>query len=97
MIKRIDHIAIVVDDIDAALNFWRDTLGLELPPWRWCLSSSRPSPFADWREEGAGEAHHHDLRRGPLPVKRGQASITLLWRNDIDATRRRRPRRVPDR
>jgi len=30
MIKRIDHIAIVVDDIDSALNFWRDTLGLEL-------------------------------------------------------------------
>jgi methylmalonyl-CoA/ethylmalonyl-CoA epimerase len=30
MIKRIDHIAIVVEDIDAALDFWRDTLGLEL-------------------------------------------------------------------
>jgi methylmalonyl-CoA/ethylmalonyl-CoA epimerase len=30
MIKRIDHIAIVVDDIEAALGFWRDTLGLEL-------------------------------------------------------------------
>jgi methylmalonyl-CoA/ethylmalonyl-CoA epimerase len=30
MIKRIDHIAIVVDDIDAALVFWRDALGLEL-------------------------------------------------------------------
>jgi methylmalonyl-CoA/ethylmalonyl-CoA epimerase len=30
MIKRIDHIAIVVEDIDAALSFWRDTLGLDL-------------------------------------------------------------------
>jgi methylmalonyl-CoA/ethylmalonyl-CoA epimerase len=30
MIKRIDHIAIVVDDIDTALGFWRDTLGLDL-------------------------------------------------------------------
>jgi methylmalonyl-CoA/ethylmalonyl-CoA epimerase len=30
MIKRIDHIAIVVEDIDAALIFWRDALGLEL-------------------------------------------------------------------
>jgi methylmalonyl-CoA/ethylmalonyl-CoA epimerase len=29
-IKRIDHIAVVVDDIDAALGFWRDTLGLPL-------------------------------------------------------------------
>ena len=29
-IKRIDHIAIVVEDIDAALGFWRDTLGLDL-------------------------------------------------------------------
>ncbi len=29
-IKRIDHIAIVVEDIEAALGFWRDNLGLEL-------------------------------------------------------------------
>lgn len=29
-IKKIDHIAIVVPDIDAALGFWRDALGLEL-------------------------------------------------------------------
>ena len=30
MIKRINHIAIVVDDIEAALGFWRDALGLEV-------------------------------------------------------------------
>lgn len=29
-IKRVDHIAIVVDDIEAALGFWRDALGLKL-------------------------------------------------------------------
>jgi methylmalonyl-CoA/ethylmalonyl-CoA epimerase len=29
-VKRIDHVAIVVDDIDEALTFWRDALGLEL-------------------------------------------------------------------
>src|SRR4030067_1003884 len=29
-IKRIDHIAIVVQDIEAALGFWRGPLGLEL-------------------------------------------------------------------
>ncbi len=29
-IKRINHIAIVVEDIDDALGFWRDALGLEL-------------------------------------------------------------------
>ena len=29
-IKRIDHIAIVVEDIDTALGFWRDALGLPL-------------------------------------------------------------------
>jgi methylmalonyl-CoA/ethylmalonyl-CoA epimerase len=29
-IKRIDHIAIVVEDIDTSLGFWRDALGLEL-------------------------------------------------------------------
>jgi methylmalonyl-CoA/ethylmalonyl-CoA epimerase len=27
---RIDHVAIVVDDIDSALHFWRDALGLEV-------------------------------------------------------------------
>ena len=30
MIKRIDHIAIAVPDIEAALSFWRDKLGLDL-------------------------------------------------------------------
>lgn len=29
-IKRIDHIALVVEDIELALSFWRDALGLEL-------------------------------------------------------------------
>ena len=29
-IKRIDHIAILVDDLEAALSFWQDALGLEL-------------------------------------------------------------------
>jgi len=29
-IKQINHVAIVVDDIDSALNFWRDGLGLEM-------------------------------------------------------------------
>ncbi|HZD56506.1 MAG TPA: methylmalonyl-CoA epimerase [Anaerolineales bacterium] len=29
-IKRVDHIAIVVEDIDEALKFWRDALGLKL-------------------------------------------------------------------
>lgn len=29
-IKRIDHVAVVVDDIDQALSFWQDGLGLEV-------------------------------------------------------------------
>ena len=29
-VKRINHVAIVVSDIDEALGFWRDALGLEL-------------------------------------------------------------------
>lgn len=29
-VKRIDHIAVVVDDIDNALAFWRDALGLDM-------------------------------------------------------------------
>jgi methylmalonyl-CoA/ethylmalonyl-CoA epimerase len=30
MIKRIHHIAMVVEDMEGALSFWRDALGLEL-------------------------------------------------------------------
>ena len=30
VIKKINHVAIVVDDIDSALTFWRDQLGLIL-------------------------------------------------------------------
>jgi len=30
MIKRINHIAIIVPDLDSSLAFWRDTLGLPL-------------------------------------------------------------------
>ena len=29
-ITRIDHIAILVDDLDATLRFWRDALGMEM-------------------------------------------------------------------
>ena len=29
-VKRIDHIAVVVDDLDAALSFWQDALGIQL-------------------------------------------------------------------
>lgn len=29
-VKKIDHIALVVEDIDKALHFWQDSLGLEL-------------------------------------------------------------------
>ncbi len=30
MIKKINHVAIIVSDLDTSLAFWRDTLGLEL-------------------------------------------------------------------
>jgi methylmalonyl-CoA/ethylmalonyl-CoA epimerase len=29
-VKRIDHIAVVVDDVEGALAFWRDALGIDL-------------------------------------------------------------------
>ena len=29
-IKRINHVAVVVDDMEKALSFWRDVLGMEL-------------------------------------------------------------------
>jgi len=29
-VKQINHVAVVVDDMDKALSFWRDALGMEL-------------------------------------------------------------------
>ncbi len=29
-VKQVNHVAIVVDDLDKALSFWRDALGMEL-------------------------------------------------------------------
>jgi methylmalonyl-CoA/ethylmalonyl-CoA epimerase len=29
-IKKINHVALIVEDLEAALSFWRDTLGIEL-------------------------------------------------------------------
>jgi methylmalonyl-CoA/ethylmalonyl-CoA epimerase len=33
-IKRINHVAVVVEDMDQALSFWRDALGMELQELR---------------------------------------------------------------
>jgi methylmalonyl-CoA/ethylmalonyl-CoA epimerase len=33
-VKQINHIAVVVDDMDNALSFWRDALGMELHEMR---------------------------------------------------------------
>lgn len=30
IVKRIDHVAILVDNLEATLSFWRDALGMEL-------------------------------------------------------------------
>lgn len=33
-VKRINHVAVVVDDMEKALSFWRDALGIELHEMR---------------------------------------------------------------
>ena len=33
-VKQINHVAVVVDDMDKALSFWRDALGMELQEMR---------------------------------------------------------------
>lgn len=30
LIKKINHVAVVVDDMEKAISFWRDALGMEL-------------------------------------------------------------------
>ncbi len=74
MIKRINHIAIVVDDIDSALVFWRDALGLELShvedvPDQQSVVAFLPSGESEIElvkptTSGSGVARYLD-RRGP--------------------------------
>jgi methylmalonyl-CoA/ethylmalonyl-CoA epimerase len=40
-VKKINHVALVVDDIDSALSFWRDSLGV------------KPNQLAEVREEAS--------------------------------------------
>ena len=47
-IKRIDHIAVLVEDIDTAAAFWRDALGIELTHTRMCRLKWHRSPSCRW-------------------------------------------------
>ena len=45
MIKNIDHIAIAVSDLEEALSFWRDTLGLKVTHREKVLSQQVDTAF----------------------------------------------------
>lgn len=49
---KIDHLAVVVDDLDAALAFWRDALGLEMGGRQEVTDEAVEIAFLD-----AGSAH----------------------------------------
>lgn len=49
---KIDHLAVVVDDLDAALAFWRDALGLEMGGRQEVADEAVEIAFLD-----AGSAH----------------------------------------
>lgn len=49
-IKRIHHVAILVEDIEEALRFWRDALGLEIGPIE--EVSEQEAIVADLQTEG---------------------------------------------
>ncbi|MBZ0277784.1 MAG: methylmalonyl-CoA epimerase [Anaerolineae bacterium] len=49
---KIDHLAVVVEDLDSALNFWRDALGLEMGGRQEVAAEAVEIAFLD-----AGSAH----------------------------------------
>src|SRR5512139_2869298 len=89
MIRRINHVAIVVEDLDAALGFWRDALGLPLQK-----TESNPGESVDIAFLPVGESEIELLQPtdpesgiGKYLAKKGQGMHHLCVEvDDIDAT-----------
>jgi catechol 2,3-dioxygenase-like lactoylglutathione lyase family enzyme len=89
----ISHVHVIVDDPDAALAFYRDTLGLELrnevenEGFRWLTLSTRDQPEIEivlsqphaGRSQADGDALAAMLAKGELPG-------VLFRTDDLDAT-----------
>jgi methylmalonyl-CoA/ethylmalonyl-CoA epimerase len=92
MIKRINHIAIVVEDLDAALSFWRDALGLPL-----AKTEENPGEQVDIAFLPVGESEIELLKPtdpdsgiGKYLAKKGQGMHHVCIEvDDIDATMQR--------
>ena len=75
------HVAVIVDDLDAALTFYCDTLGFEVLP--------RPEEFGPgaWLQVGAGQLHIGVVDRMPEPVGGFPPHFALHVPGDVyDAT-----------
>lgn len=91
MIKRINHVAIVVEDLEAALRFWRDALGLPL-----AKTETNPGEQVDIAFLPVGESEIELLRPtdpdsgiGKYLAKKGQGMHHVCVEvQDIDATMR---------
>jgi catechol 2,3-dioxygenase-like lactoylglutathione lyase family enzyme len=89
----ISHVHVIVDDPDAAIAFYRDTLGLELKNevendgFRWVTLSTRDQPEIETvlsqphagRSQADGDALAAMLAKGELPG-------VLFRTDDLDAT-----------
>jgi catechol 2,3-dioxygenase-like lactoylglutathione lyase family enzyme len=89
----ISHVHVIVDDPDAAIAFYRDTLGLELKNevendgFRWVTLSTRDQPEIEivlsqphaGRSQADGDALAAMLAKGELPG-------VLFRTDDLDAT-----------
>jgi catechol 2,3-dioxygenase-like lactoylglutathione lyase family enzyme len=89
----ISHVHVIVDDPDAAITFYRDTLGLELKNevendgFRWVTLSTRDQPEIEvvlsqphaGRSQADGDALAAMLAKGELPG-------VLFRTDDLDAT-----------
>lgn len=92
MIRRINHTAIVVEDLETALSFWRDALGLPV-----AKTESNPDEHVDIAFLPVGNSQiellkptNADSGIGKYLAKKGQGIHHLcLEVDDIDATMQR--------
>ncbi|MBI5957725.1 MAG: methylmalonyl-CoA epimerase [Chloroflexi bacterium] len=92
MIKRINHIAIVVEDLDSALAFWRDAMGLPV-----AKTEENPGENVDIAFLPVGESEIELLKPtdtesgiGKYLAKKGQGMHHMCIEvEDIDATMQR--------
>jgi catechol 2,3-dioxygenase-like lactoylglutathione lyase family enzyme len=75
-IKKVNHVAIAVPDINNALSFWRDMLGLNLHHIEEVPSQKSIVAFLP---VGDGPAYGRGYRHGKIPGRSGSRDASFMF------------------